>query len=155
MAPILQSDDIKPLQKKRAPRDDVIKREPGKSQMVENNVENIMDMWHFCLFHVLMWRRLQSPHWSTQTWCFHLLTFFISSVVWRLEWCLSHICTSRFSCEVYLYCALSHFAFIDTPTFPPQPGVKIFLRYFFSSILMFPFYVQIENAHKTDGCKCT
>ncbi len=33
-----------------------------------------MEIWHFCLFHVLMWGRLQSPHRSTQIWYFHLFS---------------------------------------------------------------------------------
>lgn len=34
-----------------------------------------MDIWHFCWFHVLIQRRFQSPHRSTQSWCFPLLMF--------------------------------------------------------------------------------
>ena len=31
-----------------------------------------MKIWHWCLFHVLIWGRLQSPRRSTQIWCFRL-----------------------------------------------------------------------------------
>ncbi len=48
---------IKPPQKKRTPRDDVIKRAPVKAQTMENHVENMMEIWH-----LLMWGRLQPPH---------------------------------------------------------------------------------------------
>ncbi len=51
---ILQSGAIKPLQKKKMQGDDVIKRAPVKPQMVENHVEDIMEIWHLCLFHVLV-----------------------------------------------------------------------------------------------------
>ncbi len=39
---------IKSLQKKRAQRDDVIKRAPVKPQMLESHVQNMMEIWHFC-----------------------------------------------------------------------------------------------------------
>lgn len=29
-------------------------------------------MWYLCLFHVSIWGRSQSLHWSTQIWCFSL-----------------------------------------------------------------------------------
>lgn len=67
---ILQSGAIKSLQKKRAQRDDVIKRTPVKLQTHENNVET---WWKYCISvmsHVLIWGRLQIT-------CFHLpLIFF-------------------------------------------------------------------------------
>lgn len=45
------------LQKKRAQQDDGIKRAPVEPHMVKNIVENSMEMWYFCKFHVLMWGR--------------------------------------------------------------------------------------------------
>lgn len=46
------------------------------------------------------------------------------------------------------YCTLSHFAFIDTPRFPPQPSVNIsrFSQIFCISTQV--FYAQIENVNK-------
>ncbi len=53
VAPILLSGAIKPLQMKRAQQDDVIKTVPDKPLMVENIVENVMEIWHLCLFQLL------------------------------------------------------------------------------------------------------
>ncbi len=39
---------IKPPQKKRTQRDDIIQRAPVKAQMMENHVDNMMEIGHFC-----------------------------------------------------------------------------------------------------------
>lgn len=50
----------------------------NECQMVKN-VKNMIQIQHFCLFHVLKWWMLQSCHNSTQIWCYSLLPFFSSS----------------------------------------------------------------------------
>lgn len=57
VALILQSDVINPL--KTVQHNDVISG---------TNVENMMEIWYFCLFNVLIWGKLQSSH-HTQMSC--------------------------------------------------------------------------------------
>lgn len=70
----------------------------------------------------------------------------------KLQWTSK----SHASCKsLFIHCfhsKLLHLAYINTPTFPPQPSVKSFLLYFKSfSNFAFPlrfFNAQIENAQK-------
>ncbi len=66
---------IKPLQKKRAQQNDVVKWAPIKHQMVENNLQIMIFAIYVCFMHAC--NLIQPP---PQTWCFRLLTFFVSSV---------------------------------------------------------------------------
>ena len=69
---------IKPLQKNRLQRDDKIKRAPVKPQMIENHMWNMLEIWLLCLFYESIWGTSQSPHGSSQIWCFGLPPFFNS-----------------------------------------------------------------------------
>ncbi len=82
---------IKPLQKKKTKRDDVIERAPVKAQRMENHVQDTMKIWHFCLFYVLLWGRLQPPHHSTQIWCFQLFSgCFMDAIIVCFHFTLFH-----------------------------------------------------------------
>lgn len=50
---IHQMGAVKLLQEERVQRDDVIKRILVRSQTNDNDVKNVMEMCHLCLFHVL------------------------------------------------------------------------------------------------------
>ncbi len=80
--------------RRRGRNKNIIKWAPVKAQAMKNNVENTMET---CLFNVSMWEKLQSPHVSTQIWCFRLL-FFFSSVERRLQWMSHASCMSLFIC---------------------------------------------------------
>ncbi len=93
----------------------------GTGQLLPQTNKNnmMMEIWHFCLFHVLNGGRLQPPHCSSQVWCFRLQQFIISSVDLSVDVCCMYVIYSLLS----LF-PLSHFAFIDTPTYPTKPSVK-------------------------------
>lgn len=115
---------------------------PFKPQMVKKNVENMMEMWHFCLFHVLIWEKryglLVTPHW-----CFRLPLF--SSLPRTFK---SHdSCTSCFILNVCIHHTLRILLLINNLTFPPQPSLKAFWWYSRNCF----FNAQIENTHKVDG----
>ena len=90
---------IKPLREKRAHQDDVVKRVPVKPKWEEYNVENTMEICHYCLFHVFI--RGYSHHCSSESCCFCLLPLFSSSVKTRMmfkphvlyaSWCICQVC---------------------------------------------------------------
>ncbi len=92
----------------------------------QDKQENVMEIWHLCVFHVLLLGRLQSPHCSTQIWW--------SSVEQKLQWTFKSY-VSGTSWIIQSVSIALHFAFCF---FPPK-------------FLAFPssyFYAQMENAHK-------
>lgn len=73
VVPILQSGAIKPLEKERLQQNAVINWAPIKLQTNKSTLENMMEIRHWSLFHVLNRRRLQYSYRSAPIWCFHLL----------------------------------------------------------------------------------
>lgn len=112
----------------------------------------ILEIWHLSLFNVLMWGKLQSPRHFTQSWCFHLLLFFISSIERKLQQTFKVTCfMDVMICPLCFHCTLSHFAFISTVTLPPKPRVKTYLwclNFFFFFFNSSFSDAQIENGHK-------
>lgn len=79
------SSRVTPLWKKSEQQDDRIKWVPLEAQTVKSNGENMVEIWHFCLFRVSVCGKLQSHH-STQIWCFCLPPILMPSVERKLQW---------------------------------------------------------------------
>lgn len=66
VAKTLQPGAVKPLQRKRAQQDDIIKRPPAKLQSMKKHIENIMEIQLLCYFHVLINERSSIIFWDTR-----------------------------------------------------------------------------------------
>lgn len=105
-----------------------------------------MVLW---LFHVLNWRRLQTPSCSASIWCFNLLLFSISSVDVLVR-CFMRVRIHLQTPLMKRY--LLQFAYVVTPTFQPHPSVKTHRAIFQVDLLRHKWKMrmknkQIENQH--------
>lgn len=86
---------------------------------------------HLCLFHLSIWRTLQSSHTSTQIWCLHVPLFIVSSEEKKLQWTgVGHIT----SCTSWFILSLLHFVAFCYNFFPTSPTQWSINAFFFKVI---------------------
>lgn len=123
VALILQSGTTESLQKKRVEQDYKIKRAPTRPQTKERDVENMIEIWHFCLFHVRntislahtnlfvsVERNLQSmkkSHSSCMSWFIRSFNYTLSILFFLLLlFCHLICCKSSIYFLIFLVCLL-------------------------------------------------